>query len=120
MNRKIILKRILDVVMIVLLLVLMSFQYTGVEIHEWVGTGMFLAVLIHQFMNRKWYAALGTGKFSTIRVLQIVLNFALVLDTILMMVTGMLMSGYVFQWLPVHAYLLREVFILPEHIGDFY
>ena len=46
MNRKMILKRILDAVMIVLLLVLMSFQYTGAEIHEWMGTGMFLSVLI--------------------------------------------------------------------------
>ena len=53
MNRKMILKRILDVVMIVLLLTLMSFQYTGTEIHEWVGTGMFLAVLIHQLLNEK-------------------------------------------------------------------
>ena len=32
--------------MILLLFTLMSFQYTGVEIHEWVGAGMFLAVLI--------------------------------------------------------------------------
>ena len=119
MNRKIILKRILDVVMIVLLLVLMSFQYTGAEIHEWVGTGMFLAVLIHQFMNRKWYAALGTGKFPTVRVLQIVINFALVLDTILMMVTGMLMSGYVFQWLPVHTGLstARSIHLAGAHWG---
>lgn len=97
MNRKIILKRILDVVMIVLLLVLMSFQYTGAEIHEWVGT----------------------GKFPTVRVLQIVINFALVLDTILMMVTGMLMSGYVFQWLPVHAGVstARSIHLAGAHWG---
>lgn len=119
MNRKMILKRILDVVMIVLLLTLMSFQYTGTEIHEWVGTGMFLAVLIHQLLNRKWYAVLGKGKFSTVRVLQIVLNFALVLDTILMMVTGMLMSGYVFQWLPIHAGVsaTRSIHLAGAHWG---
>lgn len=119
MNKKIMLKRLLDVVMIVLLFTLMSFQYTGVKIHEWVGTGMFLAVLIHQFMNRKWYVALGTGKFSPVRILQIVLNFALVLDTILMMVTGMLMSGYVFQWLPIHTgtFLARKLHLAGAHWG---
>lgn len=119
MNRKMILKRILDVVMIVLLLVLMSFQHTGAEIHEWMGTGMFLSVLMHQFMNRKWYAALGKGRFSMVRVLQIVLNFALILDTILMMVTGMLMSGYVFQWLPIHtgASTARSIHLAGAHWG---
>lgn len=119
MNRKMILKRILDVVMIVLLLVLMSFQYTGAEIHEWVGTGMFLAILIHQFMNRKWYAALGKGKFSPVRILQIVLNFTLLSDMVLMMVTGILMSGYVFQWLPVHAGVstARSIHLAGAHWG---
>lgn len=70
-------------------------------------------------MNRKWYAALGKGKFSMVRVLQIVLNFALILEAILMMVTGMLMSGYVFQWLPVYAGIstARSIHLAGAHWG---
>lgn len=119
MNRKIMIKRILDVAMTLLLLILMSLQYTGVEIHEWVGTGMFFIVLGHQFMNRKWYATLAKGKLSPVRTLQIILNFALLLDIVLMMVSGILMSGYVFQWLPVHAgaSFARSIHLAGAHWG---
>lgn len=119
MNKKNRIKRILDIGMIILLLVLMSFQYTGVEIHEWVGTLMFVAVFWHQFLNRKWYAVLLKGKYPAMRILQIVLNLLLLTDTILMMITGILMSGYVFQWLPIHTgvFLARKIHLAGAHWG---
>ena len=119
MNKKNRIKRVLDIGMIIMLLVLMSFQYTGVEIHEWVGGLMFVAVFWHQFLNRKWYAALVKGKYSAMRVLQIVFNLLLLTDSILMMVTGILMSGYVFQWLPIHTgtFLARKIHLAGAHWG---
>lgn len=119
MNKKIMIKRILDIGMIILLLVLMSFQYTGLEIHEWMGTLMFLAVLVHQFLNRKWYATLMKGTYSAVRVLQMVLNLLLLIDIILMMITGMLMSGYVFRWLPIHTSLFwaRKIHLAGAYWG---
>ena len=47
-------KRIVDVCMTVLLLCLMSYQVTGEVLHEWIGIGMTLLVIIHQILNRKW------------------------------------------------------------------
>ena len=47
-------KRIVDVYMTVLLLCLMSYQVTGEVLHEWIGIGMTLLVIIHQILNRKW------------------------------------------------------------------
>ena len=51
-------KRIVDAVMSVLLLVLMAYQVTGEAAHEWIGMCMTVLVIIHQILNRKWYSAL--------------------------------------------------------------
>ena len=48
-------KRIVDVFMTVLLLCLMAYQVTGEVLHEWIGIGMTVLVIIHQILNRKWY-----------------------------------------------------------------
>ncbi len=40
-------KIILDLLMTVVLLVLMAFQITGQELHEWFGTGMLVLFLMH-------------------------------------------------------------------------
>ena len=50
-------KRCIDVCMIILLLFLMAYQVTGEQAHEWIGMGMTLLVIIHQILNRKWYGA---------------------------------------------------------------
>ena len=66
MQRKqnIMLKRIVDVCMTVLLLCLMAYQVTGEALHEWIGIGMTVLVIIHQLLNRKWYGALFKGKYN--------------------------------------------------------
>ncbi|MBR0409479.1 MAG: hypothetical protein IJI25_00545 [Eubacterium sp.] len=51
-------KRCIDVCMTILLLCLMAYQVTGEQAHEWIGMGMTLLVIIHQILNRKWYAGL--------------------------------------------------------------
>ena len=47
------LKRVVDLLMTVLLLLLMAFQVTGETAHEWLGIGMFVLFLIHQRLNRR-------------------------------------------------------------------
>ena len=51
-------KRIIDVCMTILLLFLMAYQVTGEVLHEWIGIGMTVLVIVHQILNRKWYGAL--------------------------------------------------------------
>ena len=50
-------RRIVDIFMTVLLLFLMAYQVTGEVLHEWIGMGMTLLVIIHQILNRRWYAS---------------------------------------------------------------
>ena len=51
-------RRAVDALMGVGLLRLMSCQVTGEAGHEWTGIGMTALMLLHQVLNRKWYAAL--------------------------------------------------------------
>ena len=64
------LKRIVDLLMMILLLLLMAFQVTGETAHEWLGIGMFVLFLIHQWLNRPWYRALFRGRYGLARVLR--------------------------------------------------
>lgn len=112
-------KRFVDVSMIICLLILMAFQYTGEEIHEWIGISMFVVVLIHQIINIKWYQGLAKGKYMPVRIAQTILNLLLVMDISLMMITGMIMSGYVFAWLPIHEgfSMARKLHLASAHWG---
>ncbi len=118
-NKILIIKRCFDVLLLFLLEVLMCFQYTGQEIHEWIGTAMLLSVILHNLLNIRWYSSILKGKDTIIRTLQIIVNLALVVDIFLMMISGILMSGYVFTWMPVTAgaYQARLFHLAGAHWG---
>ena len=99
MKSKNITKRIVDVCMIVLLLCLMAYQVTGEALHEWIGMGMTLTVILHQILNRRWYASLFKGKYNPTRIVMTVVNVILIASFILTAFCGMSMSGYAVPFL---------------------
>ena len=76
------------------LLLLMAYQITGDVLHEYLGMAMFAAVLVHNILNRKWYAAIFKGKYKAYRVLMTAVNIILLLSFVLTAISGMAMSGY--------------------------
>ena len=92
-------KRIVDAVMTVLLLLLMTYQVTGEMAHEWIGMGMTVLVIIHQILNRKWYGALFKGKYNPYRSITTVLNILLIASFALTVFCGMSMSSYAVPFL---------------------
>ena len=92
-------KRIVDAVMSVLLLVLMAYQVTDEAAHEWIGMCMTVLVIIHQILNRKWYSALLKGKYNIYRTLSTVINVLLILSFALTAFSGMSMSGHAVPFL---------------------
>ena len=89
-------KIIIDLVMTITLLLLMLFQITGQQAHEYLGMLMLVLFLGHNFLNRKWYRYLFKGKYKLYRCIQTVLNIC-----ILMMMLGLGYSGMVMaQYLP--------------------
>ena len=98
-NGNIMIKRIVDVCMTVLLLCLMAYQVTGEALHEWIGIGMTVLVIIHQLLNRKWYGALFKGKYNPYRIITTVVNIALLLSFAVTAFCGMSMSGHAVPFL---------------------
>ena len=98
-KHNIMIKRIVDVCMTVLLLCLMAYQVTGEVLHEWIGIGMTVIVLIHQILNRKWYGAIFKGKYNSYRIATTVVNIALLLSFALTAFCGMSMSGHAVPFL---------------------
>ena len=87
-------KRIIDVCMTLLMLFLMAYQVTGETLHEWIGIGMTVLVIVHQILNRKWYGALFKGRYRSYRTLTTAVNILLLLSFALTAFCGMSMSGY--------------------------
>ena len=92
-------RRIVDVCMTILLLCLMAYQVTGEALHEWIGIGMTILVIIHQILNRKWYGALFKGKYNPYRSITTVLNILLIASFVLTAFCGMSMSSYAVPFL---------------------
>lgn len=87
--------------MTVLLLFLMARQITGDAAHEWLGAGMLVLWIAHHILNRKWYGHLFKGKYMPMRILQTVTNFAVLLASFGLMVSGIILSREVFAFLPI-------------------
>ena len=98
-KQNMIIKRIVDVCMTVLLLCLMAYQVTGEALHEWIGIGMTVLVIIHQILNRKWYGSLFKGKYNPYRIITTTVNIALLLSFALTAFCGMSMSGHAVPFL---------------------
>ncbi|MBQ6360113.1 MAG: DUF4405 domain-containing protein [Lachnospiraceae bacterium] len=92
-------KRTVDAVMTVLLLFLMAYQVTGEMVHEWIGMGVTLLVIIHQILNRKWYGVLFKGKYNPYRSVTTILDILLLLSFALTAFCGMSMSGHAVPFL---------------------
>ena len=96
-------KLAVDAAMTAALLLLMAYGLAGEAAHEWMGMGMFALFLAHHILNRKWLLAIGKGKYTPLRILQTALVGVILLCMLGSMVGGILLSRYVFTFLPKHG-----------------
>lgn len=101
MNKKMVCKIAVDMVMTVLLLLLMARQITGDAAHEWLGAGMFVLWIVHHILNRNWYSHLLKGRYTPVRMMQIFTNAAVLFSMLGLMVSGVILSREVFAFLPI-------------------
>ena len=102
MKRKI--KLAVDVLMFVAFFYLTGYHPgAGVLAHGCVGIVLFALFIIHHLLNLGWYKALPKGKYTPMRVLFVVVNFAFLADIVLMAASSILMSELVFAASPFHS-----------------
>ena len=103
MKPKMKIKMGIDVSMTVLLLLLMAYQITGQELHEWFGAGMLVLFLLHNILNIRWYGNLFKGKYTLLRVTQVIINLSVLASMLCLGFSGIVMSRHVFAELPIHG-----------------
>ena len=92
MKSNTILKRVIDILMTLALIFLMSFQIAPQKYHEYVGTAMLFLVIVHNFLNYRWYGALLKGKYNVSRIFQTFTTFMLLLSFVITMFSGIVIS----------------------------
>ena len=86
---------IIYLLMTIVLLLLMLFQITGQQVHEYLGIMMLVLFLGHNFLNRKWYCHLFKGKYRFYRIIQNILNISILMIMLCLGYSGMVMAQYV-------------------------
>ena len=119
MNLKAKIRIAVDVLMTFLLLFLMGYQFWGEKAHEWVGASMFILFILHHILNRGWYKALFKGKYTPMRIFQLVVDTAVMVSMLMLMYSGIVMSRYAFSFLPISGglALARKLHILGSYWG---
>lgn len=103
MKTKFKVKITVDIAMTLALLLLMAYSLIGETAHEWIGIGMFVLFVLHHILNRKWLGAVPNGSYTPIRIMQTVLVGLIFLCMVGSMVSGIIISRYVFTFLPNHG-----------------
>lgn len=119
MKPKAVIKLVVDVFMTLALLFLMGYQFWGEAPHEWVGAGMFLLFVAHHLLNGRWHKTLFKGKYSALRTVTLCVDLLLLLAMLAQMYSGIVMSRYVFAFLPGTGgmSLARRLHILGAYWG---
>lgn len=94
-------KPVTDAAMFVLFLLAMGEAKLLGAAHEWLGIALFALFLFHTALNIRWYRALFHGRYPARRVVQTVVNLALLVAMLGCMVSAVPISGTVFAALPV-------------------
>lgn len=117
MNTKVKSKIFLDVCMTILMFAVMSYQYLGENNHEIAGAILFTLFILHHLLNWNWYKMLGTGRYSPRRIFQIAVNMLLLADMLVLMISAMGLSRYVFRFLDlgISTSLSRNLHMIASH-----
>ena len=92
---------ILDIIMTLLFIILMGYYVTDNIVHEVLGTITFVLFIIHNILNIKWYKSIFKGKHNFQRTFHIVINLILFIAMLGMMISGIMISSDVFDFLNI-------------------
>ena len=114
-----IIKRIVDLAMVVLLPLLMLEILIGQETHEWLGAVMLALFLVHHLLNLGWWRGFAKGKYTPSRAFQTALDLLLLLDMAALGVSGVMMSDFVFRFLGLRGGMMvaRQLHLLASYWG---
>ena len=109
----------LDIMMTLVSIVLMggNYLFPADIVHEILGVALFVLWAIHIFLNRRWYGAIFKGKYNPYRIMQTVINCCILICTIILMISGIILSNQLFNFLNIQSGLgfARIAHLLSSH-----
>lgn len=78
----------LDVLMVILMIIVMSYQAVGNLFHEVAGVVLLVLFLVHNILNRKWYQNMARGKYSVFRKTMLAVDILTLISMLAAMGTG--------------------------------
>ena len=107
----------LDALMLLMLTQLMAYHASSEAAHEWHGVAMTVLLVVHQYLNRRWYGALFSGRYTLQRAVMTGV-FALTLIAYAMTAfCGLAMSSHAASFLYGMA---PSSFARPAHLAASY
>ena len=100
-NKRSTVKILIDIGMTICLLLLMPYSLLSETAHEWIGMAMLMLFIAHHMLNRKWLLSIGKGKYNAFRVIQTVLVIIMFILMMGSMISGILLSNYIFKWIKI-------------------
>ena len=97
-------RKVIDILMMIVLLLVMAYPFTGQSIHIVLGIMMVVCFLIHHYLNRRWYLSLFKGKMTPVKALFIGTNSLLLICVLAIALSGLTLAGYI----PLMSYYLAR------------
>lgn len=99
-----------------LLFVALAYYWLDNTAHEWIGTGIFLLLIVHNVFNRRWYGAIPKARREPRSVIDITLTLSLLITMLALLLTSVMISQTVFSFLGIGAgFTVRQVHILAAY-----
>ena len=86
-------KLCIDIGMLVITFLLMASERTGIILHMFLGAALFLLFVGHNILNLAWWAGIGKGTYSRTRWMRTIWNVLLLIDFLLVMISGILYAA---------------------------
>lgn len=93
-------RRVVDVSLAIVFVLLMSTALVEDFAHEWLGIAAFVLVAAHQVLNRAWWRALPRGRYAARRVVSTAVNLGLVCCAVALVASSVVISTHAFGRLP--------------------
>lgn len=89
-----------DALMAIVLMLVMATALVAEAPHEFLGLALLALVVAHVVLNRRWFSALGRGRWTAVRVLQAVSVFGLVVCIVGQAASAVVLSKHALAFLP--------------------
>lgn len=99
-----------------LMVLALAYDWLGNTIHEVVGTGMFVLMIVHNVLNRRWYGTIAKRRREVRRTITTAINLALLMAMLALLISSLMISRVVFAFLFLDGdFMARQIHTLAAY-----